>query len=472
MARIILEDIRPNNGRRKIPLKEKEPIFSEKIAVQQNNYQPLKEKINREEIKETEIEDKEKDYKLDEQTREKLIKRQRIERTPHLKNRRSVISKSVLTLFIIVLVCGGIYWGGDYFQKASVSLTAKHQLITYKNKQFLASKDTNTNAINFEIMIISDKKTKDIILTEPQEVSTKATGTITLYNESATTSQKISAGSFISDGDGKAYKIDSTVTIPGYKLDNNKKIIPGQVDAKITAFLAGDAYNGSPENFYITSFKKTTKYNKIYGKLKSPLSGGASGLVYVLNDKDKTNLLNIAQSSFKEDLLNKTKAQVPSGYILYPDAMSFSYKIDENVFSKTPETKVEMEGTMSAILLEEKSLLDNIIKVSLSTIKGDELKEITIPDLSKLTFSFANSEQVIEKNMNSVSFFLTGDLVAIWEPNIENLKNKLVGVKKDNVLQIFRQDPGISSAIVKIFPPWQKYIPENVMKINIMVDEK
>jgi len=470
MVRIILEDIKPNRERRKIPSKGREVVFSKKIITHKDNYKPLREKIIREEIKETIIENNEKDYKLDKEVKEKFIKRQRIERTPHLKNKHSVVSKFTLVLFIIVLIGGGVYWGGDYLQKANVSLTAKHQLITYKSKQFLASKDVNSNAIDFEIMIISDKKTKNIVLTEPQEVSTKATGVITLYNEFSTTPQKISAGAFISDSDGKAYKIDSTLTIPGYKLDTNKKIIPGQIDAKITAFLVGDAYNGSPEDFHITSFKKTNKYDKIYGKLKTSLSGGASGLVYVLSDKDKTNLLNIAQSSLKEDLFNKTKAQVPSGYILYPEATTFSYKIDENFFSKTPEAKVEMEGVMSVVLLEEKSLLNNIIKISLPTIKGEELKEITIPYLSKLSFSFANSEQEITKDMNSVSFFLTGDLVAIWEPDVENLKNKLVGVNKDSVLQIFRQDPGIASAIVKIFPIWQKYIPKDVTKINIIVD--
>jgi len=42
-------------------------------------------------------------------------------------------------------------------------------------------------------------------------------------------------------------------------------------------------------------------------------------------------------------------------------------------------------------------------------------------------------------------------------------------VHKDNVLAIFRQDPGISSALVKLVPPWQKYIPSDISKINIIL---
>jgi len=419
------------------------------------------------------------DIKLKKEKKQIIIKkevlssnRQRLQRTPQVKTKSRVLNKYVLIIFILVIIIGGIYWAGNFFQKADITLTSKHQLITYNNKQFTASKNSNDNAIDFEIMITSDKKTKNIILTEPKDVSIKATGSITLYNEFSITPQKLLAGTFLSDSSGKAYKTDSTVIIPGYKTDNSKKIIPGQIVVNISSFLAGETYNETQTDFYINSFKGTTKYNKIYGKLKEPLAGGASGLIYTLNDKDKSNIDNIAQSSFKEDLLKQVKAQVPPGYILYENAITFSYKIGDNsVFSKTPEAEVLIEGVLSVVLLKEKSLLDNVIKVSLPSITGSELKEIKIPDLNKLSFSFTNKDQLITKDMNSVSFFFTGDLDAIWSPDTEILKTKLIGIKKDDVLPIFRLDPGIVSAVVKIFPPWQKYIPNDLSKINIIVDE-
>lgn len=435
MVRIILEDMKLNKGKKQIPLKKEIVLPVKPIPLKSSN-------------------------------------RQRLQRTPQVKTRSRILNKYVLLIFIIAIIIGGIYWVGNFFQKANITLTPKHQLITYNNKQFTASKNSNDNAIDFEIMITSDNKSKSIILTEPKDVSIKATGSITLYNEFSTTPQKLSAGTFLSDSSGKSYKTDSTVIIPGYKTDSSKKIIPGQIVVNISSFLAGETYNGSTADFYINSFKGTTKYNKIYGKLKSPLVGGASGLVYTLNDKDKENIDNIAQSSLKEDLLKKVKAQVPPGYILYENAMTFSYKIGDNsVFSKTPDAEVLIEGVLSVVLLKEKSLLDNIIKVSLPSITGSELKEIKIPDLSKMTFSFTNKDQLITKDMNSVSFFFTGDLDAIWNPDTEILKTKLIGINKNEVLPIFRQDPGIVSAMVKIFPPWQKYIPENLAKINIIVDE-
>ena len=309
------------------------------------------------------------------------------------------------------------------------------------------------------------------MLTEPKDISIKAGGSVTLYNEFSTASQKLLAGTFLADEEGKAYKTDSIVVVPGYKLDKDKKIIPGQVSVSITAFLPGETYNGSPDNFYITSFKGTSKYSKIYGKLKSPLTGGISGLVYTLNDKDKLNIENMANFSFKEELMRKVIAQVPAGYILYPDAVSFDYKIDDDsVYSKTPSAEIQIEGTFSVVLLNEESLLSNIIKVSLSDIGKEEISEIKIPNISELVFSFKDIDQLITKETNSIYFYLTGDLDAVWNPNLEILKTKLIGINKNEVLPIFRLDPGISSAIVKIFPPWQKYTPEDINKINIRVD--
>lgn len=468
MVRRIIEDIRPNKRKISTPTIS-EVVSLPKLIVPQQKYQEKKEEVKGklEEIKEKQGK---KEGVIEKYLKRKKIERQRLQRTPQLKVESKILHKSTLIFFIFSIIVGGIYWGGDIFQKAEVTIIPKHQLITYKDKQFTALQDSNDNSINFEIMITSDKKLKNVTLTESKNVSIKAQGSIILYNEYSANPQKLLAGTFLSDDNGKAYKTDTVVTIPGYKKDSNKKIIPGTASVNITAFLPGEAYNGSPTDFHINSFKETTKYTKIYGKLKSPIAGGALGLGYSLNDSDRAVIDTMAQSSFKEDLLREVRALVPPGYILYPNALTFSYKIGDNILSKTSNAEIEMEGSLSVVLLKEKSLMDNIIKISLPNIKDDELKEIEISDLSNLSFNFTNKGEIITKDMTSISFSLSGDMDAIWNPNVESLKSRLIGVHKNDVLPIFRLDPGIASALVKIFPPWQKYIPNDISKINVVVN--
>jgi len=472
MAKKILEDIRFNKNRREIFFTEK-VTFSGRAKIEEikENKKPILspnyEIENNKNEKEEEIK---KESNFNKYFQEKSVERQRLSNTPQIKKKKRIISKYTFIFFLFSLILGFIYWGGNIFQKTDIIINAKHQIIDFDNKTFIASKNPTLNEIDFEIMIVSDKKSKNIILTESKELSEKASGSIILFNEFSMNSQKISSGTFIADDSGKTYKIDKTVTIPGYKIDSTKKIIPGQIEVDISAFLVGEIYNSSSANFHITSFKGTNKYNKIYGKLKNPLTGGISGLVYALDEKDKLKLDNVAQSSFKDDLLKKVKALVPPGYILYLDATSFSYKIEDNIFSQNPETEVSMEGFLSVVLLKEKSLIDKIIKIYLPTVKGDELKEISIPDLNKLVFNFNDKNQLIDKEVESISFSFIGKAEAIWTPNIEIIKNKLLGVHKDNVTQIFKSDPGIDSAIVNIFPPWKKYITTDISKINISLN--
>jgi hypothetical protein len=319
-----------------------------------------------------------------------------------------------------------------------IVITQKQETITLNNKEFTLSKN-QTTPMHFEVMIIPNQEFKEVTLTETQNISTKAKGSIMLYNTYSTKAEKLTAGTYLADEKGKAYKLDKTVSIPGH----------GSITATITAFLPGVAYNGTPSSFTITSFKNTSKFKKIYGTATSILSGGAEGLMY------KGIVSN--QTVSKADILKKV--EVPPGYILYPDASTFSSVADQSVLSPTPNAKVITNSTLSAVLLKKDELSNALINNS----------EVELTNLDSLKFNFTNSNQTITKDLQIVSFTLTGDVHAVWHPDINALKESLLGVAKNTTQGIFKQDVGIESATVKIFPLWSSYLPNDLSKINITV---
>jgi len=220
--------------------------------------------------------------------------------------------------------------------------------------------------------------------------------------------------------------------------------------------------------FYINSYKDTDKYKKIYGKIKAPLVGGALGLVYFADDVDKEKILSNVSTS-RDKLLRKLNALVPPGYILYPDSINYSYSIDPNILSKTPSTKLNINGTLSAVLLKKTELASSIIDKLLPDISSVERKEIAEPDLSSLSFAFTDKAQIINKEMDNFEFQLKGNLSVNWNPNTDQLKNQLIGKNKNEIANIFKQDPGISSASVSIMPFWSKKIPSVPEKISIIM---
>lgn len=387
--------------------------------------------------------------------------------TPSLSRKPKKMRRSLLLLFLVFVLVGGAYWYGHVFQNAKITINNKTQTINLDKETWTASKGL-ASTTHFEIMIIPETELKEVTLTESKVISSKAKGEIVLYNEYSTKPQTIAINSFVSDSSGKTYKTDKAVTIPGYKTQNGK-IIPGEVVVGITAFLSGDSYNGNPTDFTINAFKNTPKLKKIYGKAKTPMTGGAEGLTYSLGTEDKGKLDSYAGSVLKNNIFKKISAQIPTGYIFYPNASTYSYQVDQEILSPSPNTRVKITGTLSAILINKDELSDTIVKKLLPGLKPEEYKEIEIQGLDKLAFNFANPEMQVTKDTTQIEFKLKGTLEAIWHPNIDQIKSDLAGIPKSKVQDVFGRDPGVLNAHVKIFPSWQSYLPSSMEKLHVTV---
>ncbi len=154
--------------------------------------------------------------------------------TPRVPRSGSGKRKSWVIGLIIAIILGGGYWLAHAFQNIKISIMEKHQSFTLDHKAFTASSNSSA-PVEFQIMIVSDDQMKDVTLTQSETVNIKAHGTITLYNEYSTKAQSLVIHSMVSDPNGKTYQTDKAVSIPGYKLDAAKKIIPGTIDVGITA---------------------------------------------------------------------------------------------------------------------------------------------------------------------------------------------------------------------------------------------
>lgn len=402
---------------------------------------------------------------------ENLIKNKKRLSTRRLKIKEEpkLLRMSFLFSLIIFLSVGIVFWCSLIFEKAEVSITPKTNLISLKDDFYKASKNSLIES-PFEIMIIRDEKSENIKFSKVSEISTKAKGEITLYNEYSQTAENLQSGTYLSDETGKVYLTEKAVLIPGYKIVEGGKKNPGEVRVFVSSFLPGESYNGSPSDFYINAFKGTPKYEKIYGKAESEMTGGAQGVYYSFREEDREGLDKIANSSLKNDLLKKVDSLIPSDYIFYKEASNFSYEIDENFLSKTPNGEIKIYGNLEVVLFKEKELNDVILKKILPDTKKEEIETISIYGVRDLSFRFGDKNQIISKDLVNFDFMLTGDIKLVWNPNISALKNNLLGVSKINLSHVFAKDIGISDASVKIFPPWKSTLPikESNIKIEIL----
>jgi hypothetical protein len=408
--------------------------------------------------------------KIEEIKKEKVFSEpftKRLYSNPQPPKKTIKLRKIVFILFVFSIFIGLIFWSSKLFEEVNVTITKKHQVYNLDKEVYTASK-TDGSMIPFEVMILSGDKSEKVNLTQSSTVSIKAKGEITLYNEYNKETEKLVANTYLSDENGIVYLTDKPVSIPGYK-EIDGVIIPGQVIVGATSFLPGESYNGNPAMFTINAYKNTPKFKKIYGKASTPFTGGASGLMYSMEEKDKDILLGKADASLEDNLLNKVDSLIPNDYIFYPNAYNFSSKIDDGVLSKTAEADINVSGVLSVVLLKEDDLVNAIIKKKLPKISKEEMDKIEINGIDQLIFNFTNIDQLVTKDLDSISFSLKGDLDFIWNPDTALLKSKLKGISKENILEIFKQDIGIEDAKLKIFPPWVKTLPLDEEKIKIQI---
>lgn len=384
---------------------------------------------------------------------------------PIQKNKRSWYYFFVFSVVIVFI----IYFTFNFFETTKILIDNREDIFTLNSKKFILSKNSSTG-IPFEIMIVEGEDYKNINLTETSEISIKSKGEVIFYNQYSQKQEKIIKGTRISDEKGILYILDEDIIIPGYTVDFNGEIIPGSFLTTATSFIAGDSYNGEPKNFKINSFKDTVKYDKIYAQAKTDFTGGISGNVYVLNSENLGILNSYKESTFKNSLIRKMKAQVPDGYIFYGTAVSFYPDENKNIYFKDSNAKVPVSGKLASILIKKEHLEDSIIKNTIPNISDGEMSEIDILGLEDLSFKFSNENELIGKDIDNIDFILNGDLQFIWNPQINILAKSLLGVNKKEVVSILKNDPGIRNATAKIFPPWSKDLPYNISRIKIKVN--
>ncbi len=353
-----------------------------------------------------------------------------------------------------------------FFSGAKITLTPKIVPVTLKEEVFIAKKTAPSGSLGFEIMSLSGEVSKTIISTNSKEVNTKAQGEVMLYNSFSTKSERITKGSTLVATNGKTYKTDATVTIPGYTLDKAKKVIPGSARVLVTASVAGAESNQEATDLAVQSLSSTKK-EKIYARSVGAFSGGQVGMIAVLDEATRTQARDELTEALRQKLLSQAEVQIPKDFLLYPESAKIVFETKE-IPIEGDQTAISMvqSGTVFVPLMNRKILSQVIAKIAYSQYDN---ASIQIPELQKLTFAYESPDVSDIQNLTEIRFHLIGDAHVVWDIDIEGLRTALLGVREKDFRKTTSAYLSIDTAELTITPFWIKTIPEKREKITILL---
>jgi hypothetical protein len=202
-----------------------------------------------------------------------------------------------IAVFIALVVI--IFLMSYVFNSATITVVPKNTDISDFNKTILFTQNTtDTNGVKFIVATSSISKSKTLQLSGTQKIEAKASGKIVVYNNFDTNPQKLIKSTRFESSNGKIYRINQSVEIPGKKGDT-----PGSLAVVVYADTYGADYNSDPTDFTIPGFKGTTRYKGFFARSDGPITGGASGNISIPSLSD----INAAKDELAIELAQEMK---------------------------------------------------------------------------------------------------------------------------------------------------------------------
>ncbi|MBM2817882.1 MAG: seg, partial [Parcubacteria group bacterium] len=149
----------------------------------------------------------------------------------------------------------------SFFSTATVAIIPKAVRVSLDDT-FIARKSALPGELQYEIMTLQRKMSKQLDATETQNSEIKASGKIIVYNNFSAAPQKLIINTRFESEKGLTYKIPQSIIVPGVKLVGGKKV-PGSIETPIFADEAGDKFNMKVSDlkgdFKIPGFKNDKK---------------------------------------------------------------------------------------------------------------------------------------------------------------------------------------------------------------------
>jgi hypothetical protein len=345
-----------------------------------------------------------------------------------------------IVIFAIIVVCFVVL---SSFTSAKVILKTENLIVSLNSGYKFDQGDG-------EVLQSTTTDSVSVTANGSSKVEKKSTGTVVIFNNT-TASQKLAKGTKLQSSNGLTYLLDRAVTIPAKKTVS-KKLVLGSVTTTLTAETAGEKYNSGPKDFTFPAFKGTSKFEGVYGRSKGSITGGYSGEVPNISQKDLANQIAESTEKVKSDLLISLKKQADSrGLFINYDTLQYKVINSEaRLSADKSQAVVKVDGSLRA-----STLLNVSVEDAVRSILGVEDSNGFNYDVN-----LSSSTLEISKADEDGQITATGNVNVIMSIDEEEIVKMLENKGKRQALSILQQTKGVTYVHIKISPFWKTTLPK------------
>lgn len=382
-------------------------------------------------------------------------------------------SKKILAVFLILAAAVAGAAAYIILPTSAITITPKTQPLN-ANFEFILNKniiepDKANKEIPATIMVADTEKSGQFTATGRKQVSAKATGIVTVYNECSTTPRSLKNNNSLVSISGKEFFTTQSITIPGMIIEDGVTT-PGSIDVPIVAAKAGAEYNIDPTSFTFTALR-TAKCQKITARSAVPTSGGALGYATVVSESDLQKAKDFLENEAKKDLVVQLDAKKPADLVLVPDAVSLkSEKLATSVKADQIANKFQASLKTSAIaFLFNPSYATAIAKDIFAGI-GQEKNNYVILDPYEINYS---SAEILSSD--EIKLSAEAKSTAYQAIDTGKIKSALLGKSKEEVEDYIKNNAQeVDSIKITLWPFWVQKVPilERNVTITVLLDNE
>lgn len=338
------------------------------------------------------------------------------------------------------------------------------------NAEFTAYPDRREGSLSYEIITLDATGEKQVAASGEEYVESQAKGMLEIVKTTPGSERLIKNTRFRSP-DGKVFRIQESVVVPGAIKDASGTLVPGTIQAEVFADAVGQEYNlAAGTRFDVPGFQESNLnelYTAIYAINRDAIAGGYKGQKFIINDNELGTARQELQLELRDQLLARINTEKPAGFTTFPNSVAFTYEALPTVSYGENLVTIREQAVLQMPLFKQEDFANYLAQETISTYNREQVR---IQDVSTLDFSYTdlNTNSSNLANQTALTFKIVGKPTIVSEFDAEKLQTDLAGKSKTSISTVLTAHPGIKSANVSSKPFWKRSFPEEPEDIVVV----